>query len=255
MSNDLEARKNYAMTEGIEGPLGFEDVDSSDLVIPRIKVINALSPERQDGIAAEGDIVNSLTKDMILPEHKFIPLKMTYSNIEWVPRDMGEGIVCRSFNGKIGNNNINGQTLACHVCRRNEFDNTKQGKEAQPKCNKYINFLGFFEHDPMPVVLSFARTNYNEGKKLLSIAKSLRDNMFNHSYSITSKLQTKDKTRWYNIATSLVGDTTPEMREFAKSIYYSLAERELKLDLEEANYSSTDNSDDNIDVDPTKVGF
>lgn len=252
MSNELENVKNKAVEEFIEAPLGFEEADSGDLVIPRIKVINALSPERQDGVANEGDIINSLTKELILPEHKFVPLKVTYSNIEWIPRNEGEGIKCRSFNGKIGNNNITGQTLACSTCRRNEFDNTKQGKDAHPKCTKFINFLGFFEHDPMPVVLSFARTNYNEGKKLLSIAKSLRDNMFNHSYSITSKIQTKDKNRWYNLSTILVGDTSQEMREFAKEVYYSLADRELKLDIEES-YTTSDNSDD--DIDPEKVGF
>lgn len=254
MSNDLEARKDYAMQENIEAPLGFEDADSADLVIPRIKVVNALSPERQDGVANEGDVINSLTKDKLEPEHRFIPLKVTYSNIKWVPRNEGEGIMCRSLAGKIGQNNQTGETLACSICRANEFDNSKQGKAAQPTCTKYINFLGFFEHDMMPVVLSFSRTNYNEGKKLLSIAKSLRDNMFNHAYSITSKLQTKDKNKWYNIATALVGDTSPEIRAFAREIYFSLADKDLKLDLEEANYSSTDDDNDD-DLDQSKVGF
>lgn len=257
MSNELEARKKYEVTEDLNDmPLGFEDADIEDIVIPRIKVINALSPERQDGVADEGAILNSLTKDVILPEHRFVPLKVTYTNIDWVPRDEGEGIQCRSLNGKIGQNNTTGETLVCSRCRRNEFDNTKQGKAAQPKCTKYINFLGFFEHDMMPVVLSFSRTNYNEGKKLLSIAKSLRDNMFNHAYSIVGKLQTKDKNRWYNIATNLVGDTSEDIRIFAKDIYHSLAEQELKLDLENTNYSSqTDTDTDNINVDDKNIGF
>lgn len=253
--SDLEVRKDYAVTENIEAPLGFEDVDKADLVIPRVKVINALSPERQDGLANEGDIINSLTKDIILPTHRFIPLKVAYSNIEWVPRNEGEGIICRSFNGKIGQNNQTGQTLVCASCRRNEFDNTKTGRDAQPKCTKFINFLGFFEHDPMPVVLSFSRTNYNEGKKLLSIAKSLRDNMFNHAYAITSKLQTKDKNKWYNINTALVGDTSPEIREFAKGVYYSLQDLDYKMDLEDTQYVNATDDDANLDVDPARVGF
>lgn len=252
----MEARKNYAVSENNEPVLGFEDANNEDLVIPRVKVINALSPERQDGLASEGAIINSLTKEEITAEHRFIPLKVAYSNIAWVPRSEGEGIECRAAAGKIGVNNLTGQTLVCSSCRRNEFDNTKQGKASQPTCTKYINFLGFFEHDMMPVVLSFSRTNYNEGKKLLSIAKSLRDNMFNHAYSITSKLQTKDKNKWYNITTALVGDTTPEMREFAKSIYYSLDGMDYKLDLENGTFQSNDeDTNDTADYDVNKVGF
>ena len=50
-------------TQETEAPMGFEDEDSGDMIIPRIKVIQTLSPERKEGTASEGDIINSLTKD------------------------------------------------------------------------------------------------------------------------------------------------------------------------------------------------
>ena len=43
-----------------EVPMGFEDEDAGDMIIPRVKVIQTLSPERKDSSAAEGDIINSL---------------------------------------------------------------------------------------------------------------------------------------------------------------------------------------------------
>ena len=46
-------------------PLGFEDDDANDMIIPRVKVIQTLSPERKDKIANEGDIINSLTKEKL----------------------------------------------------------------------------------------------------------------------------------------------------------------------------------------------
>ena len=63
---------------------GFEETDSKDIVIPRIKVINALSPERVDGEAQEGDILNSLTHEDVKGK-RFIPVKQYYSNIHWNP--------------------------------------------------------------------------------------------------------------------------------------------------------------------------
>ena len=53
---------------------GFEETKAEDIIVPRIKVINALSPERQDKVAEEGDILNSLTQEK-LNGRKFIPIK------------------------------------------------------------------------------------------------------------------------------------------------------------------------------------
>lgn len=176
---------------------GFEETDSKDIVIPRIKVINALSPERVDGIANEGDILNSLTQENVKGK-RFIPVKQYYSKIRWNPeRDVEPRILCRSFDGKVGQ--CESGACMCAQCHLDQFDNTKTGKDAQPKCTSYLNFLGFFEDEPMPVVLSFAKTNYAEGRKMLSIAKSMRAAIWNFAYRIDSKLVAKDRnngTSW-----------------------------------------------------------
>lgn len=81
---------------------GFEETDSSDIVIPRIKVINALSPERVDGEAQEGAVLNSLTKEDVRGWH-FVPIKQYYSCIRWNPdRDCDPRMLCRSYDGRIG---------------------------------------------------------------------------------------------------------------------------------------------------------
>ena len=131
---------------------GFEETDSKDIVIPRIKVINALSPERIDGKNEEGDLINSLTGEDVKGK-RFIPVKQYYSNIYWNPdRDAEPRMFCRSFDGRVGQNDDG--VCVCSQCRKNQFDNTKTGKDAQPQCTSYLNFLGFFEDSPMPVVLS-----------------------------------------------------------------------------------------------------
>ena len=63
-NKDLATQQNQAMEAyDTTKAYGFEETDVKDIVIPRIKVIQALSPERIDGIASEGDILNSLTQE------------------------------------------------------------------------------------------------------------------------------------------------------------------------------------------------
>lgn len=222
---------------------GFEDSKNEDLIIPRVKVINALSPERIDGICEEGDVVNDLTKESVIGK-KFIPLKQYYSNIWWnEDRNADDRIFCRSVDGRIGVE-ADGTTLVCAQCKKNQWDNTKKGRDAQPMCTAYLNFLGFFEDVPMPVVVSFAKTNYKEGKKMLSIARSLRSSLWNYSYTLTGKKITKDRNTWYIMVPNLAGETSPEARALAFELYKG--HKDL---IQDVNYEDTATSTSTPDTD------
>lgn len=236
MSEELTKKETSAMaTYDPSMNYGFEETKQEDIIVPRVKVINALSPERQDRIAEEGDILNSLTQEKLI-SRRFIPIKQYYSNIEWNPdRNAEVRIFCRSFDGRIGV--CNDGTKACENCKRNQFDNTKTGKEAQPPCTAYLNFLGFFEDDPMPIVLSFAKTNYNEGKKMLSIAKSMRKALWAYGYILDSKEVTKDKNRWYIITTKMSGLNSQEIQDFAFSLFQAYQNTTVNTDYEDTSYA------------------
>ena len=211
--------------------LGLENAKTEDIVIPRIKVINALSPERVDGIAEEGAVLNTLTQEPI-GDRVFIPIKQYYTNIEWNPdRGAEQRMLCRSFDGRTGN--CDDGIRMCDACGGTRFDNTKTGKAAQPTCTAYINFLGFFAGEPMPVVLSFAKTNYNEGKKLLSIAKSMRCSIWNYGYKIGSKQMTKDRNKWFNLTIAMAGPTSEEDRALAFELYKVYDSLAVNTDYEE----------------------
>ena len=139
---------------------------------------------------------------------------------------------CRSFDGKVGQNEDG--VCVCSQCGKNQFDNSKTGRAAQPQCTSYLNFLGFFEDSPMPVVLSFARTNYNEGRKMLSIAKSMRSAIWDYAYTIESRLVAKDRNKWYIMVPSMAGPTTPEQRKLAFDLYSTIHVNEIKADYEDA---------------------
>lgn len=239
----LEVKRQESLTATAEVPLGFENEEEGDMIIPRIKIINALSPECRDKSADEGDIINSLTLEKY-NDRPFIPVFKFNNNIEWRDRADGGGIMCISRDGKMGET-TDGERRLCTACRRCEFDNTKQGKEAMPKCTKYLNFFGFFEGERMPIILSFGKTNYTEGKKLYSLAKVSMQNMWNNTYKLTSKLMKKAGNEWYNISAVPNGQSSPEDREFAFGLYrlYSNTFTTMKFDVEDT-VPAVDNSVD-----------
>lgn len=243
---DLVKKENQAMMDSMNDvPLGFEDDNEGDMIIPRIKVINALSPERKDKLADEGDIVNSLTVDK-LNGKVFIPVFKFNSNIEWKDRADGGGIHCHARDGKRGFES-DGTSKMCAQCRRNEFDNTKVGREAIPKCTKYINFFGFIQGERMPIILSFSKTNYNEGRKLYSLARVSMQNMWNHGYTLDSKLMAKGGNEWYNIVIAAAGATSDEDRAFGMELFKAFRHSNLVYDLDDTSASVSHASQEEID--------
>lgn len=52
------------------GALGGNDISREDIIIPYVKVIEKLSNEVSEGIAAYGDVINSVTKEKIIDDKK-----------------------------------------------------------------------------------------------------------------------------------------------------------------------------------------
>ena len=229
---DLILQQQQSVGIPTDLPLGYEDEEVNDLIVPRVKVVQLLSPEFKDKIADEGDIINSLTKEK-LNDKVFIPVFKFNSNIWWKPRSEGGGMYCIARDGKVGVPTDGSPSLLCAQCKKNEFDNTKQGAEALPKCTKYMNFFGFFRNQRMPIILSFSKTNYNEGKKLYSLAKVTMQNMWNHGYVLSSKKMAKNGNEWYNIVVSAAGPTTEEERAFGFSLYQQFRNKAVHFDIEE----------------------
>ena len=245
----LVAQQNAELATQQESPMGFEDEDASDMIIPRVKVVQTLSPERKDKIAEEGDIINSLTKDK-LNGKVFVPVFKFNNNIDWKDRADGGGIMCIARDGKVGEKS-DGSQVMCASCRRCEFDNTKQGKESLPKCTKYINFFGFFAGERMPIILSFAKTNYNEGKKLYSLAKVTMQNMWNYGYTLNEKLMAKNGNEWYIITATPAGASNEEDRVFALELYKTFRNtiQNINFDVED---TGAETSGANPDLDKTE---
>lgn len=198
-------------------PMGFDDSDSADdVIIPRVRLVQSLSPDRKAG-AEEGDVINSLTKQKYNGK-AFVPVFKFNSNVEWLPRSEGGGIACQAQDGKNAHTSA-GEIRTCATCRRCEFQNIPGQKSKAPDCTKYINFFGFFEDEMSPIILSFSKTSYNEGKRLYSIMKLSMQNMWNNSYKIDSAVKSSGANEWYILTGSVNAPTSEEARQFAANLY------------------------------------
>ena len=87
MSQEIAKVQSGALMQAEGVQRGFEGgVDREDLIIPRAKLMQALSPELTEGLEGikVGSVINSLTKE-VLPQ-EFIPIFMFKNYIRFNPR-------------------------------------------------------------------------------------------------------------------------------------------------------------------------
>lgn len=79
---------------------GTEKLDKSDLEIPRLKLLQALSPECQDfDTAKAGMFWHTLSDESVGKSVKIVAVYTDISYILWRPRELGGGILARAADG------------------------------------------------------------------------------------------------------------------------------------------------------------
>jgi hypothetical protein len=222
MTKDKETKKEVAPKASTEvakpehAPRGFEHEDTSDLLLPRVELLQGLSPAVQQGKGKAGDIVDNVGKQPFATDI-FIPIAMHRKYIKWIPRDEGGGIEY--------------QTTDRNDPRVKE--DTKWGAHGEkPSCTAYMNFLILMEGQMLPTVLSFAMTNYNTGKKLYTLCKMTGQDMWMHKYKLSSLSRTNNMGTWHVFEVDEAGKTGEREIAIAEQLYHSFATRDLNFEVE-----------------------
>ncbi len=161
-----------------EKPEGFANVEKDDVTMPRLKLLQALSPEVTDSGMTAGIIVHSADPNLKFGEKvQFIPLGFFKSRIMWKDPKQGGGQICTAVDGRTarspkGQTAEGKATASCAECVLKDWNNdTEDEDEKQPKCTLYMNFPSLV--NGMPMALSFERTKIKAGKDLISLAQLL----------------------------------------------------------------------------------
>ena len=137
--------------------------------------------------------------------------------------------------------NLNFENIKLKVNHKVVFDFPNEQAKNILIFGNTINFFGFFEGERMPIILSFGKTNFNEGKKLYSLAKVTMQNMWNYGYVLNEKLQAKGGNEWYIIVPVAAGASNDEDRAFAHELYTSFRNsiQSVNYDMDEAGSATS----------------
>lgn len=191
-----------------------EGIDREEFMIPRAKLLQALSPEVADDKGdvrkyKPGQIINSITKETLPVE--FVPI---YKFTEWIrfnPRDKGKPNFDPAFDpGALIYRTRNTED------QRLKTDAVFGPNGEAPATTRFMNFLAMFVGYPNPIIVSFANTSFKAGKQLLNaIQYAEGGEIYSRKYRLTSKEQKNEKGQFYVLETSLVGPL--DEKEFARA--------------------------------------
>jgi len=169
----LEDKPAFLQRRDGKAARGLENLEQSDLTLPRLSLCQSGSPQRKKGNAkeikglSEGQFFNSITNVVYGGEVLFVPFFNYKSRIKFVPFEDGGGIDCQSFNAKTGGKH-------CPKCEDCEF--SKFQDDTPPECDILYNYPGFVLHKGKRevAVLSLKSTGVKVAKQFNSLM-SLRD--------------------------------------------------------------------------------
>ena len=229
MTNDI-AKSQTALAAGNVPQRGFEHgITQEDLIIPRAKLIQALSPELMEGLDGikAGAIINSLTKELLPQE--FIPVFMFKNYIRFNPRSKDDPNFDPEFEpGAV-------------IWKSNDpedakvIEETKFGPNGEkPVATAFLNFFSYFPGVPMPIIVSFSKTSYKTGRQLLSLAKFCGGDMFARKYRLTSQMETNDIATYAVLKVASVGASSPEEFQLCERLWNDFAAKAKDIQVHDA---------------------
>lgn len=227
MSNALIKQESNAVTS-VNQARGFERIDLREVSMPRVKVMQGLSPELEDEDYdfRPGDIIHGLLMEK-LPEN-FIPLQVWDSRILFSSREEGSKILCRANDGRHGFPEGADTPRPCSSCPHGQWNG-----DNPPECTLTINVLALFEGYDMPVVIQFANTSWKYGNRFKQMAVYSGGDIFSRKYKLKSKRESNDKGTYYVIQAKPAGLPTEEEYKKAEALYERFLNVTVVADVED----------------------
>lgn len=212
---------------------GFENLEREDILLPRLKLLQAMSPEVTENDEKPGTFFLNLSNKNLGEKVIITPVIHYRSRIKWNPKDDGGGIDCSSPDAKTPKEAK--YAPLCSACSHKDWDNTEaKKKDQQPKCTMFENFVILIGDSNEPVIMPMAKTQAKIAKKFYSMAALKGGDMFDFSYQMTI---TKEKAPtgevYFNFVISDIGKkTTPERRTTCDQLWATLSKANLTTKME-----------------------
>lgn len=200
MAKKNEISKLDGMLSEFEDDSFLENVDSQDIVIPRLKLMQAMSDPVASGEARAGDVALNVDGHIYLEAGKtleFIPLFYWHSRIMFQSLEAGGGILCRASDGKTGMGMPGGD---CLTCQFKDWQTGENGQNVAPKCVRVHNFAILCptqSGEYRMALLPLSKTSFRVGTSLLNRMRTLKGPIFAYSFQLTTEIREGGMSKYW----------------------------------------------------------
>lgn len=210
------------LVDQMDNVVGNEEVESGDLVIPRVGIIQALSPQRKKTDAAyidgaeEGMIFNNVSSELYGEEVQVVPVYFKKEYLLWVDRKAGGG-----FRGSYATESE--AVMAKEA--DDDADNIDVADTAQ-------NFVIIVRPDGTidEAVISMSRSQLKVSRKWNSIIRMAGGPRFSRVYSLSAvEEQNANGDSYLNWGVKQVGFPSEEVFRKAEKLYEAVSSGEATV--------------------------
>lgn len=201
-------------------PTGIaSNITASDLRLPRVALLQALSPLVQEDPEKyrQGQFVNSLTQDIITDPVLFTPVFVFKNAIKYRTREEGGGIIYKTVN------------FTPEVIKDISWDGTNK-----PVATQFINVVALVAGQDIPLIISFANTSFKSGQDLLTLIQ-LSGQAWKYQYQLVSFKTKNDKGMFYIMRIKRGAPSTADAIVEAASLYGSVKDMSIDTDFESSH--------------------
>ena len=220
---DVVVQQEAQVPVKYDGPTGVADnISVKDLRLPRLALMQALSPSVVDGTHKVGVVVNSLTQEEVPAPIIITPCFVFKNVIRWIPREQGGGMLYKTTN------------ITADVQKDLAWVGDKK-----PLADAFINVICYIDgQEGMPIIVSFCKTSYKAGQDLATLVQ-LAGCAWKYKYELGTKLIKGVKGSYYIFTVKRSVKTTDAEAAEALELYKNVKGMSIETDYEGDTSTST----------------
>ncbi len=204
------------------GNRGSEEVKSTDMVLPRLEIVQALSPIKEENDEAkEGYLFNSVTQEIIGDLAYFVPVYYRMEYLVWKDQDQGGGFF-GSFNSK---EEADARRKAL-IEEDNENPDYIEIVDTPVQYGLRISPDGLCEQ----IVISMAKTKAKVSRKWNAMIQIAGGDRFSRVYKLTTFRDENSKgQKFFNFVVQPAGFTPEAVYREAERLYGVLKTQDFRV--------------------------